>query len=206
MTLKANSVSCGEGRRVIHQYALGVRRDQVPQARGSPAAGPGAPGTARARSGPGLRPHPRGGAGSRCRHGAARCRRLPPRSARCSHGPATGITGRQLGHELLQAVALRLGLDPPGNAERGFPGQQDQVAGRQRDEGGQPRALGAQLILDHLHEDRIALPKDIPDVGFPACFGRRAAGWRQHIGGVEKARCGPGPGPRRRPASRAAPG
>jgi hypothetical protein len=62
-----------------------------------------------------------------------------------------------------QAFALRLVLDPLRDADVRILRQVDEKPAREADLRGKARALGADRILDHLHEQRLALVQDFLD-------------------------------------------
>ena len=92
---------------------------------------------------------------------------------------AAGLVGRQhLAQHVAQVLPPGLVLDPLRDADVRVLRQVDQQAPRDRDLCRQPRALGADRILDHLHHQRLALGEDslyrfrlrailalLPDVG-----------------------------------------
>ena len=69
---------------------------------------------------------------------------------------AVGLGAAQLRDRRLQALALRLVLDPRRHADALAPRQVHEEARGQRDVGRQARSLGADRVLDHLHQDVIA--------------------------------------------------
>ena len=79
---------------------------------------------------------------------------------------AFAMFARQGGDEFAQARALGFFFDARRHADLGAAWHVDQEARRQRDVRGQPRALGAERVLDHLHEQVIALAHQRADVGF----------------------------------------
>src|SRR5690606_37717556 len=78
--------------------------------------------------------------------------------------------------DLLQALAVGLGLDLAGNATaaRGI-GHQHAVAACQRQIGGQRRALVAALFLDDLHQHDLPALDDFLDLVAPEGIGAAAA-------------------------------
>ena len=77
------------------------------------------------------------------------------------HGADDEAPGLAFGQQLLQLVAqqlpLGLVLDPLRDADVGILGKIDDQPPGDRDLGRKPRALGADRVLDHLHEQRLAL-------------------------------------------------
>src|SRR6266700_4385653 len=83
------------------------------------------------------------------------------------HGADDEASGLAFGQQQQQLVAqeltLGLVLDPLRNADVGILGKIDDQPPGDRDLGRKPRALGADRILDHLHEQRLALGEDFLD-------------------------------------------
>ena len=77
------------------------------------------------------------------------------------------VRGRfELGDDLLELLALFLVLDLARNAAGGLRvGHEHQVTPRQRDVGAEAGALGAQLLLDHLHDDALVALQHVLDAG-----------------------------------------
>src|SRR5207249_8308196 len=64
-----------------------------------------------------------------------------------------------------EPIALALVTDPARDADVAGLGHVDEVAARQGDEGGDARALRAERLLGHLHENLLALPQHVLDRG-----------------------------------------
>ncbi len=77
---------------------------------------------------------------------------------------AAAVSVRQQQLELAaQAFALGFVLDPLRNADVRILRQVDEQPAREAHLRGQPRALGADRVLDHLHEQRLTLVQDLLD-------------------------------------------
>ena len=70
---------------------------------------------------------------------------------------------REFAHQRLQPRAFVLVLDAGGDADHPRTRQQHQVARGNADLGGQPRALAADRVLDHLHHDLGAVAQQFGD-------------------------------------------
>jgi hypothetical protein len=75
-----------------------------------------------------------------------------------AHDVARILVGLDAGqHRAAQSVALGLILDAGGHAHALALRHVHEIARRQRDVGGEPSTLGPQRILDHLHQNLVAL-------------------------------------------------
>ena len=89
--------------------------------------------------------------------------RFPASLAHGAHDEPTAPGRPEAPDELPQAVALLRVVDPPGDAEVIHLGHVHEIAARQADERGDPRPLGAERLLRHLHEDLLALAEHVLD-------------------------------------------
>src|SRR5207244_13183357 len=64
-----------------------------------------------------------------------------------------------------EPIARVVVTDPARDADVAGLGHVDEVAARQGDEGGDARALRAERLLGHLHENLLALPQHVLDRG-----------------------------------------
>src|SRR5205823_6407710 len=87
--------------------------------------------------------------------GPLRCRAHDVTAARAG--------GQQLRQHRLQSRAFGLVLDARRHPDRLTARQVHQIARRQGNEGGEPRTLGADGVLDHLHQDVVAAVHQPPD-------------------------------------------
>ena len=110
---------------------------------------------------------------------------------RGAHDVATRLARACSEHcmQLAQPCALGFVLDARRDADAVPVRHVDEVARRDRDERREPRALGAERILQHLHQDVAALADELADV-LGARFARRAFGIRRlhDVGDVQERR------------------
>ena len=84
---------------------------------------------------------------------------------RGAHDVTTGdLLRHRLGHELLEPRALHFVFDARRNSDALAARHVHHEPRRQSDESREPRTLGAHGILDHLHQDVVALVDQAPDV------------------------------------------
>ena len=84
---------------------------------------------------------------------------------RGAHDVATGLIGLQeQARGFAQALPFGLIFDARGNADAASLGHVDEIPRRNGDERGEPRALGPQRILEHLHQDFATLGHQFLDV------------------------------------------
>ena len=76
-------------------------------------------------------------------------------AAACAQGDLL-LLGLVVGNDPAQAFPLRFILYPLGDPDNGVVGNEHEVAGRNGDTGGEPCALGADRVLDHLHQELLA--------------------------------------------------
>ncbi len=82
-----------------------------------------------------------------------------------AHDVTTGFAVDDEGlYGLAQALPLGLVLDAGRHADALSEGHENQVTGRDSYEGREPRALGAERILEHLHQDVRTLAHQLADV------------------------------------------
>ena len=77
--------------------------------------------------------------------------------------PMSAVQAGQFGDGLLQAMTLGFVLDPCGHADHLGLRQQHQVARGDADLRGQPRALAADRVFDHLHDDVLPVAQQVHD-------------------------------------------